>query len=63
MGEYKSQYDDILASQPYISRELRASLIDWLFEVSYKMRIEDRSVLFQAISLMDRYTESMTVPM
>jgi len=30
-------------------------VIDWLFEVSTKLAIEDKSVVFQAINLMDRF--------
>jgi hypothetical protein len=40
-------------------------VIDWLFEVGTKLRIEDKSVLFQAVNLMDRFysyqTENMPV--
>ncbi len=44
-----------------ITRHLRASVIDWLFEVGTKLNIEDKSVIFQAINLMDRFYESQTV--
>jgi len=30
-------------------------VIDWLFEVSRKTKIEDYFVMFEAISLMDRF--------
>jgi len=42
-------------NQQEISRHLRASVIDWLFEVGTKLNIEDKGVIFQAINLMDRY--------
>lgn len=53
--EYKTQFESMLQHQDVITRQLRASVIDWLFEVGTKMGIEDKSVIFQAISLMDRY--------
>lgn len=34
---------------------MRASVVDWLFEVGTKLQIEDKGVIFQAINLMDRY--------
>jgi hypothetical protein len=58
MNEYKNQFESLLSNQAHITREYRASLIDWLFEVGTKLRIEDRSVIFQAVSLMDRYCDS-----
>jgi hypothetical protein len=42
-------------NQQEITRHLRASVIDWLFEVGTKLNIEDKGVIFQAINLMDRY--------
>lgn len=39
---------------------MRASVIDWLFEVGTKLNIEDRSVLFQAFTLMDRFYDKQT---
>lgn len=50
----------MMANQEVITRQLRASVIDWIFEVGSKMNIEDKSVLFQAISLMDRYYKVQT---
>jgi len=44
--EYKSQFNSLLSNQTDITRHLRASVIDWLFEVGTKLNIEDRSVLF-----------------
>ncbi len=55
--EYKAQFDNLLSCQTQITRHLRASVIDWLFEVSAKLQIEDKTVVFQAINLMDRYYE------
>jgi hypothetical protein len=37
---------------------LRASVVDWLFEVGTKLRLEDKGVIFQAINLMDRFYEN-----
>jgi hypothetical protein len=53
--EYKSQFSALLSNQEEITRHLRASVIDWLFEVGTKLNIEDKSVIFQAFSLMDRF--------
>ena len=62
--EYKSQFASLMSNQVHITRHLRASVIDWLFEVAMKLTIEDKSVVFQAINLMDRFynkqTESMS---
>ena len=44
----------------HITRHLRASVIDWLFEVAMKLSIEDKSVVFQAVNLMDRYYNQLT---
>lgn len=30
-------------------------MIDWLFEVGTKLNVDDKTVLFQAINLMDRF--------
>ena len=49
-----------MTSQAHITRQLRAAVIDWLFEVGTKMNIEDRGVLFQAINLMDRFYDCQT---
>ena len=35
-------------------------MVDWLFEVSSKLQIEDKSVIFQALTIMDRYYDSCT---
>lgn len=35
-------------------------MVDWLFEIGTKMNIEDKTVLFQAINLMDRYYDSVS---
>ena len=59
-SEYKSQFSALLNNQTEITRHLRASVIDWLFEVGSKLQIEDRSVLFQAFNLMDRYYDKQT---
>ena len=47
--------------QKNITRQLRASIIDWLFEVGRVLEIKDKGVIFQAINLMDRYYDKQTV--
>ena len=54
-NEYKSQFNSLLTNQANITRQLRASVIDWLLEVAVKLNIEDKQVIFQAVNLMDRY--------
>jgi hypothetical protein len=54
-SEYKQQFNALMTSQPDITRQLRAAVIDWLFEVGTKLNIEDKTVLFEAINLMDRF--------
>ena len=54
-NEYKSQFNALLTNQLKITRQLRAAVIDWLFEVGTKINIEDKSVLFQSVNLMDRF--------
>ena len=54
-NEYKSQFNALLTNQVKITRQLRAAVIDWMFEVGFKMNIDDKSVLFQAFNLMDRF--------
>ena len=53
--EYKAQFQSLLTNQIKITRELRAAVVDWLFEVGTKIKIEDKQVLFQAVNLMDRF--------
>jgi hypothetical protein len=54
-SEYKQQFNALMTSQPNITRQLRAAVIDWLFEVGTKLNIEDKTVLFEAVNLMDRF--------
>ena len=35
--EYKSQFNALLTNQVRITRQLRAAVIDWLFEVGTKL--------------------------
>ena len=44
--EYKAQFQSLLTNQVKITRELRAAVVDWLFEVGTKIKIEDKQVLF-----------------
>lgn len=44
-----------MTNQPNITRQLRAAVVDWLFEVGSKLEIEDKTVLFEAVNLMDRF--------
>ena len=55
--ERKSQFSSLLTRQRQISRQLRASVIDWLFEVLMIVELDDRTVIYQAINLMDQYYE------
>ena len=57
-NERKSQFSSLLTRQRQISRQLRASVIDWLFEVVVIMRLNDRTVIYQTINLMDQYYET-----
>jgi hypothetical protein len=45
----------MMNDQKEITRHLRASVIDWLFEVGTKLAIDDKGVIFQAVNLMDRF--------
>lgn len=38
-----------------IGRQLRIKVIDWLYEVIKKFKINDRSIIFQTVELMDKY--------
>ena len=58
--EYKSQFNALLTNQLRITRQLRAAVIDWLFEVGEKLKIDDKQVLFQAVNLMDRFYSEQT---
>ena len=60
-SEYKSQFSALLNNQTEITRHLRGSVIDWLFEVGTKLQIEDRSVLFHAFNRMDRFYDKQSV--
>lgn len=57
-NEYKSQFSSLLTSQVKITRQLRAAVVDWLFEVGMKINVDDKQVLFQAVSLMDRFYQA-----
>ena len=60
-NEHKGQFTCLLSNQEQITRSLRASVIDWLFEVGTKLNLDDKSILFQAISLMDRFYDYQAV--
>lgn len=62
-NEHKCQFPNLMENQQEISRHLRASIIDWLFEVGTKLNIDDKSVIFQAINLMDRYYDRQETSM
>lgn len=59
--EWKCQFANLMENQQDITRHLRASVIDWLFEVGTKLQIEDKGVIFQAINLMDRFYDKQLV--
>lgn len=44
-----------MASQTLIGRVGRAHIIDLLFEIAQTLQIDDKTVVYQAASLMDRY--------
>jgi hypothetical protein len=56
-NEHRSQFESLLNNQTDITRQLRACVIDWVFEIATKIKIEDKSVVYQAICLMDRFYE------
>ena len=41
-NEYKAQFNALLTNQVKITRQLRAAVIDWLFEVGNKINIDDK---------------------
>ena len=45
-SEHKQQFSALMTNQPNITRQLRAAVIDWLFEVGTKLNIDDKTVLF-----------------
>lgn len=45
-NEFKCQFASLMNNQQEITRHLRASVIDWLFEVGTKLCIEDKGVIF-----------------
>jgi hypothetical protein len=45
-SEHKQQFNALMTNQPHITRQLRAAVVDWLFEVGSKLDIEDKTVLF-----------------
>ncbi len=57
-NEYRSQFTSLLSRQSQITRHLRASVIDWIFEVGGKLGINDKFVLYLTISLIDRFYEA-----
>ena len=58
-----STFDHLLEKQTQINLQLRAAVVDWLFEVGSKLRIDDKYVIFQAVSLMDRFYEQQSESM
>ena len=60
-NEYKAMFPSLLTNQVGITRQLRAAVIDWLFEVGAKINIDDKQVLFQCVNLMDRFYEAQQV--
>jgi len=47
--------EEYFANQPTIGRHLRLKVIDWLFEIMTKFKITERAVMFQAMSMMDKF--------
>lgn len=56
--EYKVQFNNLLSNQTQITRHLRGSVIDWLWEVSRKLKVLDKSVIYQSVCLMDMFYET-----
>mmetsp|Transcript_26057 Transcript_26057/g.18515 ORF Transcript_26057/g.18515 Transcript_26057/m.18515 type:complete len:84 (-) Transcript_26057:879-1130(-) len=48
----------MLESQQFVTPILRASLIDWMYDTSYKIGVKDRQAFYQAVYLLDRYYET-----
>mgnify|MGYP006085180515 CR=1 FL=1 len=47
--------NNFMNNQQMIGRQLRIKVIDWLYEVIKKFKINDRSIIFQTVELMDKY--------
>jgi hypothetical protein len=44
---------NLMNNQPQIGRQLRMKVINWLYEIVNKWKIEDKNLVFQAVDLMD----------
>ena len=51
---------DYMSRQPHITQRMRAILVDWMFEVSYKFKLVAETYLL-AISIVDRYLQRRVV--
>lgn len=49
-----------MARQPHVTHDLRAVLVDWMFEVALVYRFQPRT-LFVAVSLVDRFLSRMKI--
>lgn len=52
-----NSYDSLMMKQTKIGRFGRAQVIDHLFQIAQEVNIDDKNLVYQATSLMDRYYE------
>ena len=48
-------YEDLMTKQIHIQRVGRAKMIDKLFQIAMTLQIEDKSIVYETTSLIDRY--------
>lgn len=53
--EGQNTYSDLMSGQNVITRLGRAQIIDALFQAAQYMKIEDKSIVYQSVSLFDRF--------
>ena len=54
-NEAPNRFDNLFSAQTDIKRSGRAKIIDSLFDIAQQIRIEDKAIVYQAVSLMDRF--------
>ena len=60
--EGMNRFDGLMKRQKHIGRNGRAQMIDRLFLVATNVKIEDKQIVYQAASYMDRFYNSSRVP-
>ena len=50
-----NRFENLMSKQTEIKRTGRAKVIDSLFQVAQQLKMEDKSIVYQAASLMDRF--------